>query len=240
MKDAAVKKAMLLAAGLGTRLRPLTLTTPKPLLPLDGACLIDQQLRFLAKAGVLEVMINLHHLGEKIRSHVGDGSRYGLSVRYSEEHEILGTGGGIKKASGFFGEEPFFALNADALTDADAAAAARLHISSGAAATMVVKKLSAGEKYNPLEIDEGGFVKGFGRGSHFFTGLQVLGPEMLSALPEAGAASCLIRDGYEKLIREKKPVRALAHAGYFNDLGTFERYDAARRDVAEGKFSLLA
>ncbi|HPM41993.1 MAG TPA: sugar phosphate nucleotidyltransferase [bacterium] len=236
----AVKKAMLLAAGLGTRLRPMTLTTPKPLLPLDGACLIDQQLRFLAKAGVLEVMINIHHLGEKIRRHVGDGARYGLEIRYSEEPEILGTGGGIKKAAGFFGEEPFFALNADALTDADAAAAATLHVSSDAAATMVVKELSAGETYNPLEVGGDGFVKGFGRGSHFFTGLQVLGPEMLSALPEAGTVSCLIRDGYEKLIREKKPVRAFAHAGYFNDLGTFERYDAARRDVAEGKFVLLA
>ena len=94
----AIDQAMLLAAGLGTRLRPLTLTTPKPLLPLDGCTLIDHQLRYLASAGIGRVAINLHHLGEKIRAHAGDGSRYGLSIHYSEEPEILGTGGGVKRA----------------------------------------------------------------------------------------------------------------------------------------------
>lgn len=233
-----IRKAMLLAAGLGTRLRPLTLTTPKPLLPLDGALLIDHQLRYLKQAGITEVMINLHHLGVKIQEHVGDGAAFGLRVRYSEEPEILGTGGGIKRAGTFFGGEAFVALNADALLDADIAALIGRHLETGAVATMALKEIRRGESYNPVAV-EGGFITGFGSGTHFYTGLQVLGPEMLAALPPAGEVSCLIMDGYEKLLRSGKRVAAFIHQGYFNDLGTPERYDAARRDIASGSFVLL-
>jgi NDP-sugar pyrophosphorylase family protein len=239
MPQGTIAKAMLLAAGLGTRLRPLTLTTPKPLLPLDGALLIDHQLRYLRRAGIAEVMINLYHLGDQIRLHVGDGQAYGLRVHYSEEPDILGTGGGIKQAETFFGGDAFVALNADALIDADVAALVRRHLETGAAATMTLKEIRRGESYNPVAIDGDNFVTGFGTGTHFYTGLQVLGPEMLAALPPAGEVSCLVMDGYEKLLRGGKRVAAFIHRGYFNDLGTPERYDAAKGDVADGTFTLL-
>lgn len=233
-----ITKAMLLAAGLGTRLRPLTLTTPKPLLPLDGALLIDHQLKYLASYGIEDVTINLHHLGEKIRSHVGDGGRYGLSVRYSEEPEILGTGGGIKKAFGSFAGQ-FVALNADALLDADIKEVINRHRKSGAVATMALKELSEKDGYEPVEIDEDGFVRGFGRGKYFYTGLQILGYEMLDVLPAAGVPSRLIQDGYKRLIKKGAKISSFFHRGYFNDLGTPERYEKARRDIAAGAFKLL-
>lgn len=236
--SAEIRKAMLLAAGLGTRLRPLTLTCPKPLLPLDGSCLIDHQLRYLASAGIAEIAINLHHLGEKIRHHVGDGRAYALSVKYSEEPVILGTGGGIKKAAPFFVRKPFVVLNADALIDADIEAVVRQHVASGAAATMVVKAISKGDPYNPVDIDDCGRVRGFGSGHHFYTGLQVLGTEILTALPPAGTVSCLIRDGYEPLLHKNIPIAAFVHDGYFNDLGTHERYEKAKQDIAAGTFRL--
>lgn len=235
-----IDTTMLLAAGLGTRLRPLTLSTPKPLLPLDGTLLIDHQLGYLRAAGVRRAVINLHHLGAKIRDHVGDGSRFGIEVRYSEEPEILGTGGGIKKAEAFLGEGSFLALNADALIDADIAAVVRRHEETKAAATMVVRPLGHGDGYTPVDIGPDSFVRGFGTGRHFYTGLQILGREMLDILPPAGQNACLIQDGYEALLAKGERVSSFVHEGYFNDLGTPERYEQAKRDIAAGRFRTIS
>lgn len=109
-------KAMILAAGKGTRMLPLTIQTPKPLLKVAGQPLITHHLRALAAAGIHEVVINLHHLGEQIVSEIGDGSRFGLSVHYSVEDELLETGGGIVKALPLLGSEPFLVISADLFT----------------------------------------------------------------------------------------------------------------------------
>ncbi|MFA4873812.1 MAG: nucleotidyltransferase family protein [bacterium] len=233
-----IDSAMLLAAGLGTRLRPLTLTTPKPLLPLDGVTLIDHQLNYLAHSGIRRVAINLHHLSRMIRDHVGDGGRYGLEIFFSEEPIILDTGGGIRKAAAFFGGRPFLALNSDALIDADISEVIAHHLRSSAAATMVVKKLADGYAYTPVAVDESLHVTGFGRGRHFYTGLQVLSEEVLRLMPPSGQPSCLINDGYVKLLSAGGTISAYEHEGYFNDLGTFERYEQAKRDIALGTFRL--
>lgn len=229
---------MLLAAGLGTRLRPLTLTTPKPMLPLGGARLIDYTLGYLGKAGVEAVMINLHHLGDQIADYVGDGSRFGIKAHYSEEPEILGTGGGIKKVEGFFGDEPFIALNGDALLDVDAANLIKRHDESGAGATMVLKPLAPEDSYQPVSV-EGGFVTGFnGEGNHFYVGLQILTHKLLEKLPPAGTASCLVKDGYKPFLEEGGRIAALTYDGYFNDVGTPERYSQAKRDAETNVISL--
>ena len=110
-------KAMILAAGRGTRLKPLTDHRPKPMMEVGGRPLIAQQLRWLAEAGVAEVIINLHHLGEQIEAYVGDGRQHGLSVAYSRESMLLETGGGVVKALPWLGDEPFWLLNGDIYTD---------------------------------------------------------------------------------------------------------------------------
>jgi N-acetyl-alpha-D-muramate 1-phosphate uridylyltransferase len=111
-------KAMILAAGRGERMRPLTDTTPKPLLRLGGQCLIEYHLQSLARAGIRDVVINLGHLGEQIEALLGGGQRYGLSIRYSHEGDhILDTGGGIHHALPLMGEEPFLVINGDIFTD---------------------------------------------------------------------------------------------------------------------------
>lgn len=110
---------MLLAAGRGERMRPLTDQTPKPLLAVRGKPLIVHHLERLARAGVREVVINLAWLGERIRAALGDGGAFGLSIRYSEEGEALETGGGIYRALPMLGDEPFFVINADVFTDLD-------------------------------------------------------------------------------------------------------------------------
>ena len=112
-------KAMILAAGKGERMRPLTLHTPKPLVPVAGQPLIEYHLRALAAAGITEVVINHAWLGQQIEDHLGDGSRFGLSIRYSPEGEPLETGGGIFKALPLLGNEPFVLVNGDVWTDYD-------------------------------------------------------------------------------------------------------------------------
>lgn len=229
---------MILAAGLGTRLRPITNTTPKPLLPLDGITLIDQQILYLKKFGIDDIIINLHHLGAQIENHVGDGSEYGVKVTYSNEPEILGTGGGIKNAMDFFGEEPFVVINCDALMNADMGAIIEKHLDSGLTATMVMKEQGVKNVYTSIDVSPDGLVSAFGGGRYFYTGLQVLTKEFLKTLPEAGKPSCLIMDGYMKALSEGEHVGAFIYDGYWNDLGTPERYEQAKDDIREGLMSL--
>ena len=111
-------KAMILAAGRGERMRPLTDTTPKPLLRIGGRCLIEYHLSALGQAGIREVVINLGHLGDQIEAMLGDGQRYGMSIRYSyEDDHILDTGGGIHHALPLMGDDPFLVVNGDIFTD---------------------------------------------------------------------------------------------------------------------------
>ncbi len=110
-------RAMILAAGRGERLRPLTDATPKPLLKVEGQPLIVHHLHSLVKAGISEVVINLWHLGEQIKATLGDGQRYGLNIQYSIEQNLQNTGGGIVQALPLLGPDPFIVLSADILTD---------------------------------------------------------------------------------------------------------------------------
>jgi len=230
---------MLLAAGLGTRLRPLTLKVPKPLLPLDGITLIDHQLFYLAKHGITHVVINLHHLGDMIRNHIGSGSRYNLKVHFSDEPAILGTGGGVKKVGNFFDKKPFFVLNSDTLIELNLEKVADNHLLSKRAATMVLKRIDDGDIFTPVSINDMGFVDGFGSGNHLFTGLQILGPEMLDILPPEGEPACLVRDGYKRLLEKDIEISAFIHDGYWNDLGTIERYEQAKGDIKSGRFNII-
>ena len=235
-----IHKAILLAAGLGTRLRPLTLMTPKPLLALNGMRLIDMGLNVLAHAGITDIAINVHHLGDQIRDYVGDGERYGVRVQYSAETPaILDTGGGIRAAARLLGDGPFIALNSDALCAPNLAALVERHVSSGAAATMALKRLAPSDTYQPVTTDPDGWIRGFnGEGAHFYIGLQVLTQEFLNTLPPPGTKSCLIRDGYTPFIAAGGKVASFIYEGYFNDVGTLDRYERAKKDLTEGRIGL--
>ena len=148
-----IRRAMVLAAGLGTRLRPLTDTTPKPLLPVAGRPFLEHILAFLRAGGVEEVVLNLHHLGHCIERHLGDGTRFGLRVRYSWEDPILDTGGGIKHAERLLGGEPFVVVNGDSLLELQLAEVVARHRAGGAIATMVVRADPEAARYGLVELD---------------------------------------------------------------------------------------
>ncbi|MBI4237820.1 MAG: nucleotidyltransferase family protein [Deltaproteobacteria bacterium] len=223
-----ITRAMVLAAGLGTRLRPLTDRVPKPLLPVGDKPLLDRALAQLAAGGVRDVMINLHYLPEAIRSHVGDGSAFGLRAHFSLEPQILGTGGGVRQVLEFFRGEPFVLMNADTLIQLDLADLIATHRATpGAAATLVVRALEPGEHYTALACDGQGRLRAFGHGAHHYTGVMVGTATLLQQLPSQRPA-CLVADGLKPLLAANTVIQTYWYRGYWNDVGTPERYAAAQ------------
>ncbi len=234
-------KAMILAAGLGTRLRPLTNTTPKALVLVGGRPLIEHSLLLLKQHGVHEVIINLHYLGELIEKELGDGRKFGVKITYSWEPELLGTGGGILKARSFFGKDPFLVLNSDILMDVNLRLLFKHH-SKKTLATMVIRQRTD-PAYTGLSINPKGCISKIGTEdslSWMFTGAHIIDPALLEYLPE-DSTSCIIRQGYVPALEAHKTIGALPYEGYWNDLGTLERHRQAEQDIVSGRvqFSFL-
>lgn len=238
-------RAMILAAGLGTRLRPLTDTLPKPLLPIAGRPLIVWNLLLLKLHGVKEVFINLHHLGHLIERELGNGSRLGLKITYSPEPVILGTGGGLKQAEAYFGREPFLVFNGDTLIDLNLGELMRYHHQAQAIATMVLREDLDAARWGLVEIDQGqrvvritgrGLPNRGGTSPRMFAGVHVMHPDLLRDVP-VGRESSII-DAYVRAIERGATVLGFTMSGYWSDVGTPERYAQAQRDAEAGLIRL--
>ena len=153
-------RAMIMAAGLGTRLRPITDEMPKPMVPVLNRPVMEHILELLARHGFTEVIANLHWFPELIRDRFGDGSRFGIELRYSEEEALLGTAGGVRKAADFLGED-FLVISGDALTDIDLAAMREFHRSHGGIATLATKRVADTDQFGVVITDTDGRVQGF-------------------------------------------------------------------------------
>lgn len=233
-------KAMILAAGLGERLRPLTLTTPKPLIPVSTHLLIEYNIYLLKKFGVKEIMINLHHLADKIEGALGNGKAYGLKFQYNFEPEILGTGGGIKDVENFFEGKPFIVMNGDVLLDADLAKLWQKHQETKALATLAISPVERkdvkrlvylGEDHRVLAISETPPLHA--ETSGVFTGLQIIEAPVLAELP-AGEKSCIVQNAYVPLLEKGARISGLVYDAYFRDLGTPERYEGVKKEFLNG------
>lgn len=217
--------ALVLTAGLATRLRPLSLVRAKAALPVAGVPLACRILRWLADAGVSDAVLNLHHLPDSLTSRIGDGSDLGIRVRYSWEVPVLGSAGGPKRAAPLLGSSPFLIVNGDTLTDVDLGAVVASHASSDALVTMAVVANRQREKYSGLAVDNGGRVTGVVRRgssdpSFHFVGVQVADTTAFDGAPvntpyeSVGAL-------YPALIKERLgSVRAHICDAHFSDIGT--------------------
>jgi NDP-sugar pyrophosphorylase family protein len=239
------RKAMVLAAGLGTRLRPLTEAQPKALIQVGGRPMIEYPLRMLAAAGVEEVVINLHHLGDLVFAALGDGGRFGLCLRYSREDQLLDTGGAVVRARTLLGDEPFVLANCDALLDPDLAAAWAFHRERKALATLLVRRDAQAERYGALDLDADGRVRRFlgrpasssaGLERWMFGGVHLISPEIFDRMPAAGVFS-ITRDVYLPLVESGEKVFGWDYAGYWGDVGSIDGLSRARADVDAGRFS---
>lgn len=171
---------MILAAGRGERLRPLTERIPKPLIPIGSEPLIAHQLRWLHRAGIRDVVINLHHLGAEIARALGKGGDFGVRIRYSIEDELLDTGGGIKKALAFLGGEPFVLLNGDIWTNFRFAALCRLH---PRAAHLVLTRKPPEKPRADFHLEGGRVRRGDGN-DLTYCGIAVINPALFDGSPD--------------------------------------------------------
>lgn len=222
---------MILAAGLGTRLLPLTQELPKPLFPVLGKPILESTLELLKEAEVDEVVINLHHLPGPIERRFGTGKKLGLKIRYSYEPQILGSGGGLKKVEPFLRGDPFYLVNGDILVDIDLKKVAHFHRQKKALATMVLREDKKVDQYGAISIDRErrirqflGFppVNGAKLQKLMFTGIHLLDPKIFEHIPE-GVFSNINRVTYPKLL-EEKPVYGYPFKGFWRECGTPEDY----------------
>ncbi|UCF94407.1 MAG: phosphotransferase [Desulfobacterales bacterium] len=225
-------KAMILAAGLGTRLLPYTATTPKPLFSVAGRPLLDIILQRLQAAGCEAVVINTHHLPHKIEAFVA-GQQYGLAVSTRYEPTILGTGGAIKNVADFWNDRPFMVINGDICTNIDLKAVYDYHCAHPDPATLVLHDYP---EFNFVSVDQDGFITGFydppaAAGTRLaFTGIQVLDPEVLERIPSGVFSSSI--DAYRSLMAQGRGLRAFVPEGaYWKDIGTPARYQEAVREI---------
>lgn len=218
---------MILAAGLGTRLLPITKEIPKPLVNVLNVPNILHSLYLLHRSGIKEVILNLHHLPEQLETFLGDGSRWGMHLEYSREKTLLGTGGGVKKAAPFFGKDRFVLVNCDFVADVELRLLIERHINHNALGTMVLYQHPEKEKlYSRVGVDGNGRLCSLPRletkapaQTGIFTGIHILEAETLACLEEN---PCGINEILYPHLMKEEPDRVFGDftkAGYWYDTG---------------------
>ena len=228
-------KAMVMAAGPATRLRPLTDFLPKPMMPIANRPLLHHLLNLLHRHEILEVGINLHDQAETIERYFGDGSPLGMSICWSHEASLLGTAGGTKKLQEFWGDEPILVVSGDGLHDIDVTALIGHHRRAGALATMAVKPVADPSSYGVVILDRDTRVRGFqerpnrdeARSDLANCGVYVIEPALLERIPVDTPVD-FGRDIWPSLVAAAEPVYGYPTMSYWNDIG---HLDALRNGI---------
>ena len=217
-----------MAAGLGTRLRPLTHEIPKPLVPVANRPIMEHILRRLAADGCGEVIANLHWFPDTIRDRFGDGSDAGVELTYSYEEHLLGTAGGVRNVRDYFGSEPFVVMAGDALTDIDLAVMNRAHAENDWIATLAVKRVTDTTQYGVIVTGADGRVQGFQEKPDQAEALSDLANCMIYVLePE-------IFDYFPDTTEADVPFGVHVTDAYWNDVGSLPEYLQGNLDVLTG------
>jgi len=243
--ERAVTRALVLAAGRSTRIEAIAQDLPKPLIEVAGATALDWNLRWLAAEGVVDVWINLHHKAEAIRSHVGDGSQYGLRVRYSFEPEILGTAGAVRRLERELSGEPFLVLYGDNVTRTSLRALVDAHREGGAAITIGMfdfrTDLHSGIAGGRVVVDPQNVVREFHEGADHESpwvnaGVYVVDPSVFESLPPDGVYADFGKDVLPQWVRSGRTVLGFPIDGFCFGIDTPEAWERANeRLLAKGK-----
>ena len=232
-------KAMILAAGFGTRLWPLTVGRTKPAIPFLNRPLIASTIEYLNQFGIEDLIINLHHEPDSVREQIGDGSGYGVRIHYSvEEPEILGTSGALDRVREQLDQETFLVINGKIITDIDLNEAIATHRHRNAIATLVLLPNPRRERFSEVRVSEEGRILEFAgfpepinpqsailnpQSSLMFTGIHILEPGIFDYIPR-GVFSDSVRDVYPKAMADGRIVAAHIADGFWRELSTIERY----------------
>jgi NDP-sugar pyrophosphorylase family protein len=227
-------KGMILAAGYGERLWPLTADRTKPALPVLGKPLVGYVAEYLAQSGITDVVVNLHHQPDSVRSALGDGSQFGVKLRYVHEPVILGTSGALDNARELLAGDMLVVVNGKLITDLDLNAALDTHRRAAALATLVLKENPNRDRFSVVETKDG-FVTRFGgmpppqspegvtSAPLMFTGIQILDPRIFEYIPR-GVFSHSTVDVYPQAIAKGERVAAHVGEGMWYELSTLQRY----------------
>lgn len=233
--------ALVLTAGLGTRLDPLTRLVAKPAVPLAGRTLVERVLGWLAREGVRDAVLNLHYKPETITGVVGDGADLGLRVRYSWEHAILGSAGGPRHALPLIDDDPFLIVNGDTLCEIAIAPLVAAHAASNADVTMALVRNPAPDHYNGVVLDDDGRVRGFvprgsaaARDSWHFVGIQIARQSVFAPLPDGVPVDTVSSLYREMIAGPAARVQGVPVTARFIDVGTPRDCLDAALALAEG------
>jgi mannose-1-phosphate guanylyltransferase/mannose-1-phosphate guanylyltransferase/phosphomannomutase len=232
-------KAMVLAAGLGTRLRPLTYEIPKPMVPVLDRPVMAHILGSLKRQGFDEVIANLHYFPDAVKNYFGD------RVEYRYEEELLGTAGGVRNVADFFGDDPVVVISGDALTDVDLNALVERHRSAGGIGTLTVKHVEDTQEYGVVIHDADGRIQGFQEKpdpaealSHLGNcGIYCFSPEIFDYFPEEPFADWA-NDVFPALLENDVPFHVHETKEYWNDVGSLAELRQGTWDALEGRLKI--
>ncbi len=238
-------RAYLMAAGLGTRLYPLTGLTSKPMVPILNRPVMEHLLRLLRRHGVTEIAANLHYHPDKIRSYFGDGREFGVELRYNLEAQLMGTAGGAEAFRAFLGESTFLVMSGDGLTDADLSSFLEAHRRSGGIATLAVKQVEDPSLYGVVVHDDDLRITGFqekparedAMSNLCNCGIYAFEPQIFDYITP-GAFVDWAKDVFPALLREDRPFHVWRLESYWNDVGNIEQYRVGNFDALQGRVAV--
>ena len=239
-------KAVIMAGGQGTRLRPLTSDQPKPMIPIVNAPCMEHIVELLERHGFTDIAVTLQFLPDEIRDYFGDGSDWGVNIRYSVEDAPAGTAGSVKMAEQQLGleGERLLIISGDALTDADLSRLVEFHEEKGSEATMVLKSVENPLDFGIVITEEDGSISRFlekpAWGQVFSdtvnTGIYLLEPSVMAEIPDPEDGEYdFSKELFPELLDEGRPLYGYVTEDYWEDIGTLEQFASAQRDVLDGK-----
>ncbi|MEI6430812.1 MAG: NDP-sugar synthase [bacterium] len=249
-------KGIIIAGGAGTRLRPLTYTRPKPLIPVVNRPFLEYQVALLKRHGIDEIIFCTNYMADKIASHFGDGTAFGVKMHYAIEETPLGTAGAIRNAQSHLGRDSVVVLNGDILTDFDISSIVRFHKEHRAIVTLALKEVPSPSPYGVIITDDEGRVREFREPSeatkkmlaanpnvektgvdYINAGIYIMEPEALDSIP-TGRPVSIERETYPKLLEQGAPIYAIASDGYWLDIGRPEQYRQATNAILSRDISV--
>lgn len=244
-KEECKLKALFLAGGQGTRLRPLTDRLPKPMVPVMGLPLLERSFKRLQTFGVREIVLSTCYKPECIEKYFGNGADYGLQIYYICEDVPLGTGGAIKNARSILGNEPFLVFNADIINDINYREMMRFHVRKKAEVTIAATWVENPSSYGVIEYDDQGYAVTFREKpqpheivSHYINaGVYIFEPDVLKQIP-SGRPVSVEREVFPKLLKKGKRIAVYKGCNYWLDLGTPEKYMQAHLDAFKGLYRI--
>ncbi len=238
-------KAMILAAGVGSRLDPLTRAIPKPMVPIVNRPVIEHIVHDLKKHGFMEIRINLHYLGDVIQEYLGDGSKFGVQISYSQEDKLWGDAGSVKRSQDFFGGETFMVVGGDDISDIDLSEVVAFHKSKNATSTITLTPVDDPSQFGIVITEEDGRISRFlekPKGEDVFsntanTGVYLFESEVFDLIP-ADTFYGFGNDVFPQLLAAGKPLYGFLSDAYWKDVGNLQVYRQTNFEALAGKVAL--